>query len=92
LTTNFLIILTDGYPIVGKDKEKLQPIKNKFPDLKVVLVEAAPREKDMEWDHIMEMWSEWFGEIGISDYTLIKRKAISKEKEQLSDIILGKTP
>ncbi|MBN2274197.1 MAG: hypothetical protein JXK95_07680, partial [Bacteroidales bacterium] len=36
LTTNFLIILTDGYPIVGRDKEKLQPIKNKFPDLKVV--------------------------------------------------------
>lgn len=92
LTTNFLIILTDGYPIVGKDKEKLQPIKNKFPDLKIVIVEAAPREKDMEWDHIMEMWSEWFREIGITDYTLIKRKAISKEKEQLSDIILGKTP
>jgi len=90
LTTNFLIILTDGYPIVGKDKEKLQPIKNKFPDMKVVLVEAAPREKDMEWDHIMEMWSEWFKEIGITNYTLIKRKAISKEKEQLSDIIQGK--
>lgn len=90
LTKNFLFILTDGYPIVGKDKSKLQPIKNKFPDLNVILVEAAPREKDMEWDHIINLWAEWFQEIGISKYTLIKRTAISKEKEQLTDIVNGK--
>ena len=86
LTENFLFILTDGYPIVGKDKNKLQPIKTKYSDLKVVLVEAAPREKDMEWDRIMETWESWFNEIGVSEYTMIKRKAISKEKEQLKDI------
>ncbi len=90
MTTNFLIILTDGYPIVGKDKAKLQPVKHRFPGLKVILVEAAPREKDMEWDHILEMWSQWFKETGINDYILIKRKAISKEKEQITDIIQGK--
>jgi hypothetical protein len=90
LTKNFLFILTDGYPIVGKDRAKLQPLKNKFPDLNVILVEAAPREKDMEWDHIINLWAEWFQEIGISKYTLIKRTAISKEKEQLSDIVNGK--
>lgn len=89
LTKNFLFILTDGYPIVGKDLAKLQPIKNKFPDLHIILLEAAPREKDMEWDHIMDLWGEWFNEIGISKYTLIKRTAISKEKEQLSDIVHG---
>lgn len=87
---NFLFILTDGYPIVGKDKTKLQPIKNKFPDLNIVLVEAAPREKDLEWDNIINLWSEWFKEIGIDHYTLIKRKAITKEKEQITDIIDGK--
>ena len=81
-----MFILTDGYPIVGKDKNKLQPIKTKYSDLKVVLVEAAPREKDMEWDRIMETWESWFNEIGVSEYTMIKRKAISKEKEQLKDI------
>lgn len=90
LTKNFLIILTDGYPIVGKDRSKLQPIKNKFPDLHVVLIEAAPREKDMEWDSIINLWSQWFAEIGIDKYTLVKRKAISKEKEQLTDILSGK--
>ncbi len=90
LTKNFLFILTDGYPIVGKDKQKLQPIKDKFPDLNVVLVEAAPREKDMEWDHIMDLWGEWFKEIGINHYTMIKRMAISKEKEEIAKIVNGK--
>lgn len=89
LSENFLFILTDGYPIVGKDKSKLQPINNKFSDLKVVIIEASPREKDMEWDRIIGTWEEWFNEIGITEYTLIKRKAISKEKEQLKDIING---
>ena len=87
LTKNFLFILTDGYPIVGKDKDKLEPIKNKFPDLHVAIVEAAPREKDMEWDRIIDLWGEWFNEIGIKDYTLIKRKAISKEEEKLTEIV-----
>ncbi len=87
LTTNYLFILTDGYPIVGKDASKLQPIKNKFPELKVILVEAAPRDKDMEWDRIMVLWKNWFEQIGVDDYTLIKRKAISKEMEEISDLV-----
>jgi len=87
LTKNFLFILTDGYPIVGKDPNKLQPISARFPDLHVVIVEAAPRDKDLEWDRIMDRWSEWFDEINVPKYTIIKRKAISKEKEMIDDII-----
>jgi len=87
LTENYLFILTDGYPIVGKNPNKLRPIKASFPDLHVVIVEAAPREKDLEWDRIMERWSEWFNEISIPEYTIIKRKAISKEKEMIEEII-----
>lgn len=90
LTRNFLFILTDGYPIVGKDKAKLQPIKNDFPNLHIILIEAAPREKDMEWDNIIVLWEEWFNQIGVKEYTLIKRKAITKEKELLTDILQGK--
>jgi hypothetical protein len=90
LTKNFLFILTDGYPIVGKDRQKLQPIKDKFPGLNVVLVEAAPRDKDMEWDKVMDLWGQWFKEIGIKHYTMIKRMAISKEKEELANIVNGK--
>jgi hypothetical protein len=89
LTKNYLFILTDGYPIVGKNPNKLQPIRSSFPDLHVVLLEAAPREKDLEWDRIMEQWSEWFNEIHIPEYTIIKRKAITKEKEMIEDIIKG---
>ena len=87
LTKNFLFILTDGYPIVGKDLKKLQPVKNAYPDLQIILVEASPRDKDMEWDRIMETWKEWFDSMQIQDYTFIKRKAISKEIEQIEEII-----
>ena len=87
MTENFLFILTDGYPIVGKNKEKLNPVKESFPNLHVVIVEAAPREEDMEWDNIMNLWAEWFKEIGITNYTLIKRKAISKEIEEIKNLI-----
>lgn len=89
LTQNYLIILTDGYPIVGKNQVKLQGVKDEFPDLHVVLVEAAPREKDMEWDHVMDIWQEWFKRIGIKQYTLIKRGAITKELEQIKEVLNG---
>lgn len=89
LTKNYLFILTDGYPIVGKNSNKLQPINDRYPNLHVVLVEAAPRDKDMEWDRIMERWSEWFKEIDVPEYTIIKRNAISKEKEMIEDIVLS---
>jgi hypothetical protein len=89
LTKNYLFILTDGYPIVGKNSNKLQPINERYPNLHVVLVEAAPRDKDMEWDRIMERWSEWFNEIDVPEYTIIKRNAISKEKEMIEDIVLS---
>jgi hypothetical protein len=87
LTKNFLFILTDGYPIVGKDRQKLQPIKDKFSNLHVVLIEAAPRDKDMEWDSVINTWTDWFAEIGVKKYTLIKRSALTKEIEQLKELV-----
>jgi hypothetical protein len=87
LTRNFLLILTDGYPIVGKNLKKLQSVKEVYPDLHVMLVEIAPRDVDLELDRIMELWLDWFKEMDIEDYTFIKRTAISKEIEQIQDII-----
>jgi hypothetical protein len=87
LTKNFLFILTDGYPIVGKDLSKLKMVKEDYPELEIVLMEVSPRDKDLEWDSIMEMWKEWFDSMKIGDYTFIKRKAISKEIEQVEEII-----
>jgi hypothetical protein len=89
-TENFLFILTDGYPIVGKDRNKLLEVNNEFPDLKVILVEAAPRERDMEWDRVMGVWEEWFENIGVQEYTLIKRGSITKEIEQVNDVVMAK--
>ncbi|MEQ9591214.1 MAG: hypothetical protein RLN86_01375 [Cyclobacteriaceae bacterium] len=90
-TENYLFILTDGYPIVGHNQKKLFEINNEFPDLHVVLLEASPREKDMEWDHVMGVWQDWFDEIGIAEYTLIKRGSITKELEQVRAVV-GEQP
>jgi hypothetical protein len=86
LTQNYLFLLTDGYPIVGKDLTKLQSVNEKYPDLKVILIEAAPRDKDLEWDRIMELWEEWFDSMDIKDYEFVKRMALSKEKDILTGI------
>ena len=90
LTQNYLFILTDGYPIVGKKQVKLNNIENKFNDLHIILLEASPREKDMEWDRIMGIWENWFDQIGVKEYTLIKRGAITKELEQVKEILTEK--
>jgi len=87
LTENFLFILTDGYPIVGKTQVKLQEVKDQFSDLHIVLIEAAPSEEDLEWDRVMEVWENWFDKIGVKDYSLIKRGAITKEMEQIDEIV-----
>jgi len=86
-TRNYLFILTDGYPIVGHNQKKLLAVKNEFPDLHIVMLEASPREKDMEWDRIMSVWQEWFDGMGIENYTLIKRGAITKEVEQVRTLL-----
>ncbi len=65
LTQNFLFLFTDGYPIVGKDLSKLQTVKEDYPDLKIILIEAAPRDKDMEWDRVIDLWEEWFDSMKI---------------------------
>ena len=87
LTQNYLFILTDGYPIVGKKQVKLNNIKNEFNDMHIILLEASPREKDMEWDRIMRIWKNWFNQIGVKEYTLIKRGAITKELELIKEIL-----
>jgi hypothetical protein len=87
LTKNYLFILTDGYPIVGHDTNKLEPVNKSFPNLRIALVEAAPREKDMEWDRIMDLWTRWFGKMDIEHYEFIKRRALTKETEQITDFI-----
>ena len=87
LTQNFLFIFTDGYPIVGTDPAKLQSVNEEYPDLKVILIEAAPRDKDLEWDRVIELWEGWFDSMNIEDYMFVKRMALSKEKDILAEIL-----
>jgi hypothetical protein len=90
LTQNYLFIITDGYPIVGANRKKLLEVKNTFPDLHIVLLEASPREKDMEWDQVMEVWQEWFDGMGVEEYTLIKGGSITKELEEVKRLVSHK--
>ncbi|MBN1599177.1 MAG: hypothetical protein JW894_12860 [Bacteroidales bacterium] len=87
LTKNFLFIMTDGYPIVGKDLTKLQPVNKSFPDLHIILLEGSPRDKDLEWDRVMDLWTKWFDSMDIADYTFIKRRGVSKVVEQIEELI-----
>jgi hypothetical protein len=87
LTQNFLFLFTDGYPIVGKDLSKLQTVDEDYPDLHLILIEAAPRDRDMEWDRVIERWEDWFRSMDINNYQLIKRMALSKEKDMLREIM-----
>ena len=87
LTQNFLFLFTDGYPIVGKDLSKLPSVNQQFPDLKFVLIEAAPRDKDMEWDRVNDLCEGWLKSMKIQDYQFVKRMALSKEKDVLAEII-----
>jgi hypothetical protein len=87
LTRNFLFILTDGYPIVGHDRNKLEQVNKKFPGLEIILLEASPRDKDLEWDHIMDMWTTWLNSMDVKEYTFVKRKAITKEIEQVRSLV-----
>ncbi len=87
LTKNFLFLFTDGYPIVGKDLSKLQTVNQEYPDLKIILIEAAPRDKDMEWDRVNDLWEDWFDSMKIDNYVFIKRMALSKEKDMLREIL-----
>lgn len=87
LTQNYLFLFTDGYPIVGKDLSKLEPVNQDFPGLKIILMEAAPRDKDLEWDRVNDLWEAWFQSMKIEDYTFVKRTALSKEKDMLGEIL-----
>jgi hypothetical protein len=89
LTQNFLFLFTDGYPIVGTDLTKLQSVNEEYPELKVILIEAAPRDKDLEWDRVIELWEGWFDSMKIEDYQFVKRMALSKEKDILKEILEG---
>ena len=72
---------------MGKDLTKLQKVKEEYPDLSIILIEAAPRDKDLEWDRVMELWEEWFKSMKIDDYEFVKRMALSKEKDMLTEIV-----
>jgi len=89
LTTNLLFILTDGYVVVGNTASAMLDIHLKFPQLKVMVLEIAPRKKDYESEKIIKSWDNWFEQIGIEGYTLRNIGPIDAIKDDITKFLNG---
>ena len=88
LSENFIFIFTDGYMFIeGKQEEyanEWKTVGKRFPNLKVMLLEATPHDIDGEWNRMQEVWAKWFQEMDIKDPILIKRGAINKIQDEIA--------
>jgi hypothetical protein len=89
LTTNLLFILTDGYVVVGNNSNVMLDIHQKFPELKVMVLEIAPRMKDYESEKIIESWDRWFELIGIEGYALRNIGPSDAVKDEITRFLNG---
>jgi len=87
LTKNYLFLFTDGYNVVGNQQNKLLEVKDKYSSLNIMLLEATPREGDLEWDSVMNKWAAWFEEMEIDNFILEKRRAKDKTVEAIYDFL-----
>jgi hypothetical protein len=70
MTTNLLFILTDGYVVVGQDNNLMLDVHNTFPELKVMVLEIAPRNENYESERIQQSWDNWFAKMAVKGYAL----------------------
>jgi hypothetical protein len=89
LTSNLLFILTDGYVVVGNNVSAMLDVHRKFPELKVMVLEMAPRKKDYESEKIIKTWDSWFEQIGIAGYALRNIGPIDAIKEDIKKFLKG---
>ncbi len=89
LTTNLLFILTDGYVVVGNKTSAMLDVHHKFPELKVMVLEIAPRKKDYESERIIESWDNWFEQIGITGYAIRNIGPVNATKDDITKFLNG---
>jgi len=89
LTTNLLFILTDGYVVVGNKTSAMLNVHHKIPELKVMVLEFAPRKKDYESERIIKSWDNWFEQIGIGGYTIRNIGPINAVKDDITKFLKG---
>jgi hypothetical protein len=88
-TINRLFIFTDGYVVVGKEKNAMIDVHNKFPELEVMVLEIAPRNKDYESENLIKSWDNWFRQMGVKGYVLRNIGPIEAIKQDITRFMHG---
>jgi outer membrane biosynthesis protein TonB len=70
LSNNLLFILTDGYLNVGENPNFMIDVHNKFPELKVMVLEMTPKSQDYESERLQQSWDQWFANMAVKGYAL----------------------
>lgn len=71
----------------------LLPVKKKFANLKVVLLEVRPKDDwPGEYTLLTDIWGKWLKEMGISSYSFIKDDNINEVNESIEKLLSVRLP
>lgn len=71
----------------------LLPVKKKFPNLKVVLLEIKPKDDwPGEYTLLTDIWGKWLKEMGINSYSFIKDDNINEVNESIEKLMSVRLP
>jgi hypothetical protein len=89
MTTNLLFILTDGYVTDAKDNNLMADLNNKFPSLKVMVLEISAKNQDNVSAQIQQSWDNWFAMMAVNGYALRKIGPIPEIKNDITRFLKG---
>lgn len=90
MSINVLFIFTDGYVVVGERADAMLPLHSQFPELKVMVLETAPRNQDYESERLQETWDSWFKQMGVQGYIFkSNRPHLDAIKDDISKFLAG---
>jgi hypothetical protein len=70
MSNNLLFIFTDGYLNVGNNPNLMMDVHNKFPELKVMVLEMTPKNLEYESERLQKRWDQWFADMSVQGYAL----------------------
>jgi len=89
LSNNLLFIFTDGYLNVGKNQNLMIDVHNKFPELKVLVLEMTPKNLDYESERLRKSWNKWFEDMSVQGYALRNAGPIQAIEEDIDKFLDG---
>lgn len=76
-----------------QDDYGLLPVKKKFPNLKVVLLEVKPKDDwPGEYTLLTGIWGKWLQEMGIHSFSFIKDDNVNEVNESIEKLLEVKLP